>query len=74
MLADVVLQALAFELFTQGGGTAALPNNGIVDGAAGFLIPHDGGLALIGDADAAISSGWTLLLASTSTITPYWEE
>ena len=51
VLADVVLQALALELLAQGGGTAALPNNGIVDGAAGFLIPHDGGLALVGDAD-----------------------
>ena len=51
VLADVVLQALALELLAKGGGAAALPDNGIVDGAAGFLIPHDGGFPLIGDAD-----------------------
>ena len=51
MFADIVLPALPFKLFTQRGGAAALPHNGIVDGAAGFLIPYDGGFTLIGDAD-----------------------
>lgn len=74
MLADVVLQAPALELLAQGGSTAALPDNGIVDGAAGLLIPHDGGLALIGDADGGDFLRLDIAFASTSTITPYWEE
>ena len=34
----------------QFGGTAALPDDGVVDGPAGLPVPEDGGLPLVGDA------------------------
>jgi len=37
---------------SHGSGTAALPDDGIVDGLTARLVPDDDGLALIGDADA----------------------
>ena len=43
----VLLEGLA-----QGGGAPALPHDGVVDRAAGLLVPDDGGLPLVGDADA----------------------
>ena len=52
ILADVFRHAgLLHQLVHQRGGAAALPDDGIVDGAAGGLFPQDGGLALVGDAD-----------------------
>ena len=43
-------QAVRFQLVTDGGGPAALPHNGIVDGGTGLAVPEDGGLPLVGDA------------------------
>ena len=42
----------AFRPSQNCGGAAVLPDDGVVDRLAGFAIPDDGGLALIGDADA----------------------
>ena len=32
-------------------GTGVLPHNGVIDRVAGVLVPHHGGLALVGDTD-----------------------
>ena len=48
---DVLPQALLQQGVHHGGGAAALPDDGVVDGASGLLVPEDGGLPLVGDAD-----------------------
>jgi hypothetical protein len=40
-----------FEAFTNAGGAAVLPDQGIANWLAGFAIPQDGGFALVSDAD-----------------------
>ncbi len=50
---DVLFQAARFELFTDGRGTAALPDDGVVDGLAGGLFPYHCGFTLVGDADGS---------------------
>ncbi len=50
-LADVVFHAVALELVADRRALAALPDDGVVDRTAGYLVPDDGGLALVGDAD-----------------------
>ena len=45
-------EVAGFEVVAGLGGAAVLPDNGVVDGLAGFAIPDDGGFALVGDADA----------------------
>ncbi len=52
VLADIIAHAaLRFERIDDARSTAALPHDGVVDGAACFFIPHHGGFALVGDAD-----------------------
>ncbi|MNS44991.1 hypothetical protein D3C72_774490 [compost metagenome] len=51
VLAHVLFQAAGLELFTDGRGAAALPDDGVVDGLAGGLFPDNGGFTLVGDAD-----------------------
>ena len=48
---------LAHELIADVRRAAALPDNGVVDGLARRLLPDDGRLALVGDADARDLSG-----------------
>ena len=36
---------------------AVLPDDGVVEGLAGFTVPHQGGFALIGDADGGDIAG-----------------
>ena len=50
------LGAQAVAIFRR---AAVLPHDGVVDGLARFLVPHNGGLALVGDADGRniLSSG-----------------
>ena len=50
-LPDVVGQALGHQTVHDGRGAAALPDDGVVDGHSGGLVPQDGGLALVRDAD-----------------------
>ncbi|MNF54695.1 hypothetical protein D3C84_361310 [compost metagenome] len=50
-LADVILQAVAFELFADFRAAPALPDDGVVDRPAAEFVPDHGGLALVGDAD-----------------------
>ena len=38
-------------------GAAALPNDGVVDGLTGVLVPNDGGFALVGDTNSGDVSG-----------------
>ena len=52
VLPDVLLMARRLEFLTDLRGTAALPDNGVVNRAPGVLFPEDGGLPLVGDADA----------------------
>ena len=40
------------QLLADAGGAAALPHNGVVNGQARLLVPHNGGFPLVGDADA----------------------
>ena len=49
---DVRLQPFGLQLFTFLCGAAALPYNGVVNGTAGILIPDNGSLPLVSDADA----------------------
>ena len=37
--------------FRTGGGAPALPDDGVINRAAGFPVPDDGGFPLVGDAD-----------------------
>ena len=48
-LADVLLMAVAFELFADLGTASALPNDRVVDGTAADFVPHNGGFALVSD-------------------------
>ena len=41
-----------FQRFAKRGGAPALPHDGVVNRTAGLLVPDDGGLPLVGDADA----------------------
>ena len=43
--------AFALEAIAEIRRAAVLPDDRVVDGLAGFAIPHDGRLALVGDAD-----------------------
>ena len=52
MLPNIRLQPLPLQFLADRGGAAALPYDGVINGAAGLLIPHDGGFPLVGDADA----------------------
>ena len=45
------LAVLFFDLFTIGGGAAALPDDRVVDGLAREAVPYERRLALVGDAD-----------------------
>jgi hypothetical protein len=51
-VAYLVFVAIVFELRAKLCGSAVLPDNGVIDGLAGFTIPDDGGLALVGNAEA----------------------
>ena len=49
---DISGHAVCGQLITNGCGAAALPDNGVVNGLSGVLIPNNGGFPLVGDADA----------------------
>ena len=46
-----VFVAVAFQAIAEICRPAVLPDDRVVDGLSGLTIPHDGGLALVGDAD-----------------------
>ncbi len=48
---DVILQSRGFQFITDRSGSAALPDNGIIDRFARGFVPDDGGFTLIGNAD-----------------------
>ena len=50
-VADVLLVAVALELFANFGTATALPDDGVVDRATAFLVPDHSGLTLVGNAD-----------------------
>ena len=53
---DVVVLAnalFACELFNDFLGAGVLPDDCVVDGLTGVLVPHDGGFTLVGDADCS---------------------
>ena len=50
-LADERLVTVRAQPFAERGGDPALPDDRRGDGPAGGAVPHDGGLALVGDAD-----------------------
>ena len=50
-LAEAVRPLVAPELLDHLRGAHVLPDDRVVDGLSGVLVPHDGGLALVGDAD-----------------------
>ena len=52
-----LLRAVGLERGTGVGGAAVLPDDGALDGLAGGAVPQDGGLALVGDADARDAVG-----------------
>lgn len=49
---DALLQSLPLQLLAQLRRPTALPDDGVIHRLAGGLIPNDGGLPLVGDADA----------------------
>ena len=48
-LAETIRALVALKLLDDVGGTHVLPDDRVVHGLAGVLIPHDRGLALVGD-------------------------
>ena len=50
-LADHVLHALGAQAVAEAGGAPVLPDDGVGHGPAVLAVPHDRGLALVGDAD-----------------------
>ena len=54
---DIAFAPVLFHLLALGRGAAALPDDGVVDGAAGRLVPDDGGFPLVGDADGGHLGG-----------------
>ena len=50
-LAEAVRPLVTLELLDDVGGAHVLPDDRVIDGLAGVLIPHDGGLTLVGDTD-----------------------
>ena len=50
-LANEVFVAVSFQAIAEICRPAVLPDDRVVDGLAGLTIPHDRGLALVGDAD-----------------------
>ena len=55
--AEGIGQALGLERVAVFARPAALPDDGVVDGLTGDLIPDDRGLALVGDADGGDVGG-----------------
>ena len=53
--ADALLQTPVLQLLAQLRRPAALPDDGVIDGLARGLVPEDGGLPLVGHADAGNS-------------------
>ena len=55
--------AFGFQLVAVFAGAAALPHNSVIDRLTGVAVPHDGGLALVGDADSGniLGSGTDLV-------------
>ena len=51
LLPDLLLKAALLEAVAIPGSAAVLPHDGVADGPAGRGVPHDGGLALVGDAE-----------------------
>ena len=51
LLLVLVDAVVAGELAADAGGAGVLPDNAVVDGFAGVLVPHDGGFTLVGDAE-----------------------
>ena len=54
---DDIAVAPGFQLVDDGGGAAALPDNGVGNGLAAGFFPDHGGLPLVGDADGRDVSG-----------------
>ncbi len=52
-----VFQSSLGKLAAVVGGTAVLPDDGVVDGLASCAVPDDGGFALVGDADGGEVAG-----------------
>ena len=50
-LTEAIGAFVTFKFLDDVGGTHVLPDNRVVDGLTGVLIPHDGGFTLVGDAD-----------------------
>src|ERR1041384_5809380 len=50
-LADQALRADLAQVLAQLGGAPVLPHDGVRDRLAGLAVPHDGGFALVRDAD-----------------------
>ena len=48
---EEVAQSIAFQLGADAVGACVLPDDGVVVGLAGRLVPHDGCFALVGDAN-----------------------
>ena len=51
LAAEAVLADVAAELLAEGVGAGVLPDDGVVDGLTGVLVPQQRRLALVGDAD-----------------------
>ena len=56
-LADHRLMAGGLEFGTVAGGAAILPDNGAIEQLAAGGVPHQGGFALVGDADPGYLAG-----------------
>ena len=51
VVADVIFHAVTLQAFADFGGTAALPDNRVINRFAGFTFPDDGGFTLVSNTD-----------------------
>ena len=57
LLADSLVHTLMHQSVRDGSGTAALPPDSVINRLAGIAVPHNRGLALVGDADGGDAVG-----------------
>src|SRR5699024_12469816 len=60
---ETILALVPTEFAYQLVGSGVLPDDGVVDGSSGLLVPDDGGLTLVGDADRGDLFGGDIDLA-----------
>lgn len=72
LLLHIRAKTVGRELIADGRRAAALPDDRVIDGLARVLVPDDRRLALVRDADAAMSVGDRPLFSNASLMASIW--